>query len=344
MSLLRNVLCAVIISVGVDGLLSTAARAESAETYYRGKTVSILIGHEAGGGYDLFGRLVAKYLSDHIPGRPTVIVINKVGAAGLAADNSLYNVEKRDGTVLGMPNQTIAIAQKLGYSGVAYDAERLNWIGRITPGIEVVGVSKASGVKAIDDVKKTQVVMGANSSAGTSSIYPQLLNNLTGTKFKVVYGYPGMNSIWLAMEKGEVFGGAFSYAELKSAKADWLRDGRLIILAQVAFERQETLPNAPLLLELGKTELDRQVLRLYSSGAEIGRSLTAPPDVPTERMAALRAAFDETMKDPIFIAQAKKINADIGPLSGEQLQKIVSSSVEVPDEVAKAAKAAVRPR
>jgi tripartite-type tricarboxylate transporter receptor subunit TctC len=341
MSLLKNVLSAGIVFVGVEGLLSTAAQAESVEDFYRGKTVSIVIGHEAGGGYDLFGRLVAKYLSNHIPGRPTVIVTNKAGAAGLVADNSLYKVEKRDGTVLGMTNQTIAIAQKLGYSGVAYDAERFNWIGRITPGVEVVAVSKASGVKTIDEVRKTQVVTGANSTAGTSSIYPQLLNNLAGTKFKVVYGYPGMNSIWLAMEKGEVFGSSFSYAELQSAKADWLRDGRLIILVQVAFERRKSLPNAPLLLELGETELDRQVLRLYSSGAEIGRSLTAPPDVPTERVAALRAAFDETMKDPAFIAQAKKINADIGPLSGRELQKIVSSSVEVSDEVAKAAKVAI---
>jgi tripartite-type tricarboxylate transporter receptor subunit TctC len=144
------------------------------------------------------------------------------------------------------------------------------------------------------------------------------------------------------MERGEVSGGSFSLAQLQSAKADWLRDKKLIILVQVAFERQASIPHVPLLMELGRTEVDRQVLRLYSSAAEIGRSLSAPPDVPKDRVAALRKAFDDTMRDPEFLAQAKKINAAIGPLPGARLQEVVASSVAATDEVARAAKAAVQ--
>jgi tripartite-type tricarboxylate transporter receptor subunit TctC len=325
----------------VIGLLPGSASADSVEDFYKGNTITIVVGSAAGGGYDLYSRLLARHIGRHIPGQPTVVVRNRPGAGGLVANNAMYNIEKRDGTTLGFLNQTMAIAQKLGYNGVKYDAAQFNWIGRITLGVEVVAVSAKAGVKTIDDVKKKEVVTGANSATGTSSIYPRLLNNLAGTRFKVVYGYPGMNDTWLAMERGEVSGGSFSLPQLQSAKADWLRDGRLIVLAQVAFERQPSLPNVPLLMELGSTEIGRQVLRLYSTAAEIGRTLNAPPDVPKDRVAALRTAFDETMKDPEFIAHTKKINADIGPLSGVKLQEIITSSVAASDEVANAAKAAV---
>jgi len=314
--------------------------AESVADFYKNQTVTLYIGLEAGGGYDLYGRLLARHLGHHIPGNPTIIPKNKTGAGGMVLANALYNVESRDGTVLAVLNQTAAIAQRLDYPGVKYEAAKFNWLGRMATGYEVVAVWSASGIKTIDDAKKREVVMGATGASGTSAIYPLLLNNTVGTKFKIVTGYPGMSSTWIAMERGEVDGGSNSLASLRSSKGEWLREKKVLALVQVALERQPEFPDAPLIHEVATNDLDRQALYLFATPPTIGRALTAPPGVPPDRLQALAQAFTDTMKDPQFLADAAKAKAETEPLTAPALQKIVAASVTVSDDVAARAKQA----
>jgi tripartite-type tricarboxylate transporter receptor subunit TctC len=316
------------------GAQTVDAQAQSAVAdFYRKNPIALNIGLAAGGGYDLYGRLLARHLSGHVPGNPTIVVRNKTGAGGMVLADGLHNVEPADGTSLGVLNQTAAIAQRLGYKGVRYDVTRFTWIGRIATGNETVVVWAASGIRTIDDAKKREVVMGATGISGTSAMYPLLLNKIVGTRFKIVTGFPGMSNTWIAMERGEIDGGSNSVASLRSAKADWLKDKKVNVLVQISLEKHPEFSGVPLLYELATNDLDRQVLRLFSSPPAIGRAITAPPGIPAERRDALRKAFDATMKDPQFLADAAKVRAEIEPLAGAELEKIVISSVQVSDEV-----------
>jgi tripartite-type tricarboxylate transporter receptor subunit TctC len=316
------------------------AQGQSVASFYERQTVTLYIGLGVGGGYDLYGRLLARHLGRHIPGNPTVVPKNKTGAGGMVLANSLYNVEGRDGTVLAILAQTAAVAQRLDYQGVKYDASKFSWLGRIAPGNEVVIAWSASGIKSIDDAKKREVTMGATGAAGTSAIYPLLLNNTVGTKFKVVTGYRGMSSTWLGMESGEIDGASNGMDSLRSSKPDWLREKKVTALAQVALSRQPDFLEAPLLYEVATNDLDRQVLRLFTSHTGIGRAIAAPPGVPADRLAALENAFMATMKDPQFLVDAAKMRAEIEPMAARELQEIVGSSVSVSDAVAARAKQA----
>jgi tripartite-type tricarboxylate transporter receptor subunit TctC len=311
------------------------AHAQEIESFYKGRKLDIVIGFSVGGGYDAYARVLARHIGEHIPGKPTIVPRNMTGAGSRIAAAYVFSVAAKDGTVMGIADQSIPLEQALGDSGVKFDSREFNWIGNVIADNNIVATWHTSPVKTIEDAKKIESTMGAT-GYNTSSQYPTVLNQMIGTKFKVILGYPGGAEVNLAMERGEVQGrGSNSWASYKGTKPEWVRDNKINVLAQVGLKRADDLPNVPLLQELATNEQDAAAMRLLSAPTAIGRPFFAPPGVPAERVKALRAAFDATMKDPGFLDEAKKLNLDINPVSGEDLQKIVAEIIDASPVVKK---------
>lgn len=304
---------------------------QSVEQFYRGKKIDLIIGYSPGGTYDLYARLVARHLGNHIPGRPLIVPRNMPGAGSRAAATWVQNVAPRDGSVLATADQSLALQQAAGDKRMNFDTTKFIYIGNPNVENNTTATWYASGIKTIGDAKRREVTMGATGGS-TSSQYPKAMNALLGTRFKVILGYPGGNDINLAMERGEVDGrGSNSWASWKATRAHWLAENKINILVQIGLKKIPELPDVPLLMELGASGEDRDLLRLLSASTAIGRPIFTTPDVPIERVAALRGAFAAMLRDPEFLAHAKRENFDIDPLSGEALQKLVSEIVAVPD-------------
>ena len=298
-------------------------QAQSVAEFYKGKTITIVIGYTPGGGYDAYARLLARFIGSHIPGEPKVLAENRPGAGSRTAVNYLYNVAPKDGTVLATADQSLPLEQALGDKTLTFDTSKFNWIGNMSADNNVVMIWAASGIKTIADVQAKEIAIGATGGS-TSSQYPKAMNALLGTKFKLILGYPGGNDINFAMEKGEVDGrGSNSWASVKGTRPDWLRDKKINILVQIGPKKAADLPDVPLLSDLGKTDEDKTVLRLLSSPVGVGRPIFGPPGIPADRVAALRKAFDETMQDPQFLAAAKQQGLDVTPVSGADVEKTV---------------------
>lgn len=319
------------------------ALGDEVSDFYSGKTVSIAVGFGAGGGYDHIGRIVGKHLGDHIPGNPSVIVQNRPGGGGVKCANWLYAVAPRDGSQLGVINQAAGLNQKLGYKGVKYDAAAFNWLGRVQIGYSQTIASRASGVRTIADAKKKEVLLAATGVLGTTAVLPRILNRAIGTKFKILTGYKGIRNSWRAMEQGEVAATGTSLGALKSLFPTWLSEKKIYVLAQLGLERPKEIPDAPLIQELAENDTDRHAMTLFSTAAAVGRALTSTPGIPMTRVTALRRAFDATLQDPAFMADAKKSRTDIDPLSGEKLQKLVNSLVHAPKDVIARAQQLAKP-
>ena len=263
-------------------------------------------------------------MGDHIPGKPHIVARTMAGGGSRIAAGYIANVAPKDGTVLGTADQSLAVEQAMGDKTLQFDTTKFIYIGNPEADNNTTVTWCTSGVKTIEDATKREVTVGATGGS-TSSQYPKAMNALLGTKFKIVVGYPGGNDIDLAMERGEVEGrGSNSWSSWKATHPDWLRDKKINILVQIGLAKAPDLPDVPLLMDLAKNDQDRAVLKLLSAPTTIGRPLFTTPDVPPERVKALRDAFDATMKDPAFLAQAKKQNFDLNPVSGEEMQKIVA--------------------
>jgi tripartite-type tricarboxylate transporter receptor subunit TctC len=274
-------------------------------------------------------------MGEHIPGKPAIIPRNMTGAGSRIAAAFIHGVAPKDGTAMGIADQSIPLEQALGDAGVKFDSRELNWIGNPNADNNVLTTWHTSPVKTIEDAKKTEITVGAT-GYNTSSQYPTVLNAIAGTKFKVILGYPGGNEINLAMERGEVAGrGSNAWASYKSTRPDWIKDNKINILVQIGLRKAADLPNVPLLMDVANNDLDRAAMRLLSAPTTIGRPFFAPPNVPAERVKALRAAFDSMIKDKAFLEEAQKLNLDIDPVSGEELQKIVADIIDAPADVKK---------
>ena len=308
---------------------NTASHAADAEALYKGKTVIITIGFAPGGSYDYFGRLVARHLGGHLPGNPTVIAEQMPGAGSFTAANYLFARAPRDGTVLGIVSQTVAIEEVLGTSGVQYKAAQFNWIGRATSVNEVSLTFHSSNTKTIRDAIAYETTMASTGAGSPSETYLKLLNDVARTRFKLVGPYPASNDAMLAMERGEVDGAFTSYNTLKVSRQDWLREKKINILVQYG-ERSAELSDVPFAVDLAKTEEDRQLMAFYVSSEEIGRAVLAPPETPADRIAVLRKAYDETMRDPQFLAEIDQSHSEFSPLSGDKLQRLVAATADVP--------------
>ncbi len=331
-------------TVGVIGAIYLAtlfpqAKADSLADFYKGKQVIVYIGYAIGGGYDLYGRLVARHIGRHLPGNPTVVPQNMPGAGSLRLANYLFTVAPKDGTVMGTITQSTPQEEALGTPGITYRSAEFNWIGRVTSNVEINVVWNTWGIRSIADAKTREVVLAGTGPTTPSEVFPKVLNGVVGTKFKVIAGYGGSAEGVLAMERGETMGALLSWASMKASKQDWIRENKVTILVQYAMQRHPDLPNVPTIVDLGETEADRKILSLYASGADIGRAIVAPPKVPAERVTALRSAFDAMLKDRRFLEEIEKANLEFDPMSGEKLQKLVVQSTNIPPELLERAKA-----
>jgi tripartite-type tricarboxylate transporter receptor subunit TctC len=310
--------------------VSAQTSAQTPEQFYKGKLLDLEIGYPTGGSNDAYGRLIANHIGKHIPGAPTIVPRNVPGAGSFLAVNRVFSTLPKDGTVIGLGAPTLALDEKLGSQGVRFKTAELNWLGRVDSLINIVMMWKTSPVKTIADAQKIESTLSGTGAGSTVSIYPTVLNNVIGTRFKLVMGYRGSNEAMLAMERGEVEGHSTAWSAVKVAKPDWLRDKTVTIIVQFALKRHPELPDVPTAVELARNDDERQVLGAIMNASEVGTAFFTSPGVPPDRLAALRRAFDETMKDPEFLAEAEKIRLGVSPLTGAEVQKLVAQVSSLP--------------
>jgi tripartite-type tricarboxylate transporter receptor subunit TctC len=318
---------------------ATALRADPVEDFYRGRTINLIIGLGVGGGYDLSARLVAQHLGDFIPGRPTIVPRNMPGAGSIAAAEYVFGVAPRDGTTLAMFQPTFVL-EKVTDPSRKFEPQRFSYVGRVDQSVLVGLVWHTSPAQTLEDTKKTEVVLSANAAAGTSATIPWALNRLIGTKFKVVLGYPSSAEMGLALERGEAHGNGSTSWDYLETKRDWFEEKRIKILYTIALERFAKVPEAPTILELASNERDRNVLKMIASTSSIGRAILSTPEVPKERLDALRRAFDAMVKDPKFLADAERRRLGVDPAPGAELERMVADVTSQPEEVVEAMKRA----
>jgi tripartite-type tricarboxylate transporter receptor subunit TctC len=300
------------------------ASAQTPEQFYAGKTIDFVIGYPPGGSNDTLGRLVARHLGKHVPGKPNVVPKNMPGAGSFLAVNQIFNVSPKDGTVIGIGAPTIALDEKLGTQGVRFKTAEMNWVGRVDSLVNIVFMWKTSPVKTFADAQKLESTLSGTGVGSTVSIYPTVMNNVFGTKFKLVMGYKGSNEAMLAVERGEVEGHSTSWTALKVAHPDWVRDKSVALLVQFALKRHAELPDIPTAVDLARNDQERAILSAIMNATEVGTAFFTTPAAPADRVAALRRAFDATMKDPELLAEAQKIKVGVSPMAGEDLQKLVA--------------------
>jgi len=310
--------------------------ADPVEDFYRGKTISVLIGVGAGGEYDTIARLVARYIGRYIPGHPALVPQQMTGASGLKLMNYMATLAPHDGTVIGMISEGLPSLQAVGMAGIQFDAAKFNWLGAIAPIDETIAVWHAAGINTLDDARRRDIITGATARGSITYTFPALLNELFHTRLKLVTGYNGGNEINLAMERGEVEARDNTWSSWKATRPEWVRDHKISIIVQSGPRAADL--DAPLASELTKDADELRLLDLVLSGCALGRPLTITPGVPVERVAALRAAFDRTVKDADFLAEAKSLRFDVDPVHGVDMQKTVERTLAVSPEIARRAK------
>ncbi len=327
------------ISAALVALIAQPSRAAGPEDFYKGKTVSLLIGYSVGGGYDAYGRLIARHLGKHIPGNPGVVPQNMTGAGSLKAANYLYSVAPKDGSVIGTFSRSQGIAPLLDKA--EFDSTKFSWLGSVTDEASLCVTRQDAQVKTFAELLATQATFGGEGAGSDPNIYALLYRNVFGAKIKLVNGYPGTNEIQLATERGEVDGlCGLSWSTLKGRYPHWLKERKANILVQAGIKKEAELPNVPAATELAQTPDQVQILKLVLVGQAMARPFAAPPGIPADRKAALIAAFERTAKDPELLAEAQRLNLDVNPVSAAKLEALLAEAYATPkDIVAKAAKA-----
>lgn len=317
------------LSAAMSACAPVSADADAVSDFYSGKTISVNIGFSAGGGFDLYARTVTRHMIRHIPGAPKVVARQMPGGGSFRAAQYMATAAPQDGTQLATIGQSIPLQQAMQDPNATFDVRKFHWIGNPINGVSTIGFWADTGVRTLDDARKRELTVGATGHNVTMQ-YPLAVNELFGTKMKVILGYPGGSDIELAMERKEVDGkGQFSWSTLKSTKKDWLKDRKVTLILQLGARKEPEISeymgyDVPLASELAKTEDDRMVIDLLTSGEVIGRPLLTTPGVPMERVTALRRAFDAAMKDADFLAEAEKVGLEIDPIGGEDLQDAVN--------------------
>ena len=321
-------------------MFMTSAQAQSVEEFYKGKSVNLLIGFSVGGGYDLYARHLGRHIGKHIPGKPTIVPQNMAGAGSLRAANFLYSAAPKDGSVFGTFARTTGINPLLE-SGATFDSTKFTWLGSVTDDVSTCITWHTSPVKTWQDFLTKPTTLGGQAASSEPDIFARLYKNVFGAPIKLVAGYPGTNEITLAMERGEVEGlCGLSWSTIKTRHAAWFRDKKINVLIQSSFRKVADLGDVPLVMDMTKDAEKLQILKLILAAQEMARPFAAPPDIPAERKAALIAAFDATMKDPDYLADAKRLNIDVNPVGAKDLDKLLAELYATPKNViAKAAKA-----
>ena len=324
-------------------LLSFSVQADPISDFYTGRTINIMVGFGPGGGYDLYARLLARHLGAHIAGRPNVVVQNVPGAAGLGLANSLYNIAAKDGTVFGTFNRTIPLEPLLAGAKAQFDPLKFNWLGSPSNEVSACVGWHSARAKSIDDLRTTEMLMAGTGPAADATMYPTLFSNVLGLKFKVVNGYQGAADSILAMERGEIEGFCpWGWASIQSSHPDWLRDHKINVLMQLGMRKHPAHPEVPLVLDLAKTQADRQALELMLSPTLYARPFAAPPGVPADLLQALRTAFKETTEDPAFLADADKSKLEIEYVSDREIIAVLKQAYATPKDVVERTKSALK--
>lgn len=309
------------------------APVQAQDSFYKGKTINILIGFGPGGANDVWARVIARHIGRHIPGNPDAVPQNAPGAGGLKLMNQLYNVSPKDGTVIGLVNRGIPFEPLLGGQGTLFDALKMNWIGSPDKDVTVCAARKDAAVKTMQDLFSKELVVGATGSGADTAIYPEFLTELLGMKFKTVKGYKGSKEISLAMERNEVQGICLAYDSLM--RETLAREGKLNVLFQAALKPDPRIKDIPVGTDLARSEDDRKALTLFFARVAVGRPFVAPPGVPADRIAMLRKGFNDMMKDPTFIAEAKKQRLNPDLITGEEIATTLANVYKTPKDIVK---------
>jgi tripartite-type tricarboxylate transporter receptor subunit TctC len=313
---------------------SAGAQADPVADFYRGKTIHILIGVNVGGGYDMEARLIARFLGKHIPGNPTVVPQNMIGAGGIKMANYLHAVAPQDGTAIGMFPNTLIAAQAVGVGGVQYDANRFRWLGSMSRSPLTFGVWHTAGVRSLADARAKEVIAAASNPGAITYTFPRLLNEMLGTKIKVVSGYQGNSTMTLAMERGEAQAVTNSWDSWRATHMHWIRDKKVNLLVQTEPKSDDQeLAGVPSIQELARNENDRRVIDLVVAGDAMGKPMAIAPNAPPERVRALLAAYQATLRDPDFVKAAISSRTEINAVSGERLQEIVARVLSTPADL-----------
>jgi tripartite-type tricarboxylate transporter receptor subunit TctC len=315
------------------------ACAQGPQDFYKGKSVELYIGYSVGGGYDLYARVLARHLGRHIPGNPAIVPKNMEGAGSLRLANWLYKVAPKDGAVIGTIGRGIAFDPLLGNRGAQFDATKFTWLGSANNEVSVCVAWNDSGITKFEDLFTREMTVGGTGAGADTDEFPKAINAVLGTRLKLVSGYPGGNDILLALERGEVKGRCgWSWSSVLSTRPTWVRDKKIVVLVQLALRKHPDLPDVPLVTDFATTDEQRQILKLIFARQVMGRPYLAPPGVPPERAAALRQAFLETMRDQDFLADAEKSQLELNPVSGEEIEQLVTEAYQTaPAIVQKAA-------
>jgi tripartite-type tricarboxylate transporter receptor subunit TctC len=325
-------------------LASPAATAQSAADFYKGKTVGINIGYGAGGGYDTYGRVLARHFGRHIPGNPNVVPKNMPGAGALKAANYIYNSAPKDGTELGLVASSTLMEPLLGSDQAQFDASKYTWLGSMTRDIGHCGIRKGAGVASFDDWLKQgkELTFGSTGPAAITHQHPLVMKNVLGANARVIAGYQGTKDVSLAVERGEVDGlcGLF-VSSIQASYMPMVKSGELILLIQMGASRTDVFGKVPSVYDYAKTDQDRQVLEIHFDQLALARPIMGPPGMPKDRADALRKAFNDTMKDPQLLADAEKVNIEIDLVTGEEVEKMLVKFADYPKAAIDAAKKAI---
>jgi tripartite-type tricarboxylate transporter receptor subunit TctC len=318
--------------------------AQSVEEFYRGRQITLLIGGGSGGGYDIYYRALGRALGRHIPGQPVIVPRNQPAASGLAAAAALYNSAERDGATLGAFPNNVPMDPLFGSPAARYDALKLNWIGSIGKLENICATWHTSPIKNVRQAMEREVIVAAAAAPTNTAIMPKVLNALIGTRFKPIIGYDPGQGLTMAVERGEAEGiCGLSWSTMKAARPHWISNKLLNVIVQMGLEKLRDLPDVPSALDLVTDSTKKEVLRLILIRQEIGRPVAAPPGVPADRLAALRAAFDATMTDPDFLAEAEKLQLEIEPLTAAEIEKLLAGAYATPKPIVREAAELLEP-
>jgi hypothetical protein len=322
------------------------ARADAVSDFYQGKQIRFIVRTPPGGDYDEYTRLLTRFMGRHIPGNPTLITVNMPGGGGITAANYMAQVAPRDGSVIGIVSQGLAVDQALGMSpGLKADLREFNWIANVVYSNQLLVVWHTSQTRTLADAKRRETLIGTTGAGSASVQYPAFYNNVLGTRFKIVFGYPGGQDIDLAMQRGEVEGrGTNTYAGWMASEPTWIPQQLIIPLIQSGIEKEPELPDVPLILDQPVKPMDQPLLGFMARGATVGRPLATTPGVRAERVAALRAAFAATVRDPDFIAAAAREHMQIRPMTGDRVADVIGGLLNTPAGVRERVRAALQPK
>ncbi len=327
-----------VIGAALGMALAAPAGAQSVGEFYKGKTITVYIGYSPGGGYDRYARTVSRHMGKHIPGNPDIVPKNRPGAGSLLLTNDLYNTLPKDGTAIGIVGRGMPTEPLFGNKDAKFDPGKFTWLGSANNEVSVCVSWHTKPFKTYADIQSAVMIVGGTGPGADTDAFPKVMNNILGTKLKLITGYPGGNDINLAIERGEVDGRCgWSWSSVKSTRADWLKDKKINIIMQMSGAKHPELPDVPLASDLAKTEKDKDVLKLIFARQAWGRPFLAPPGVPADRAKALQAAFMATMSDPDFVADAQKQKLELAPISGEEVARLINAVVASPQDIVAAA-------